>query len=52
MASTARRRCSGDAVYGLPELHREAIRETDLVAVPGCYPTATSSRWPRSSARA
>ncbi len=29
------------AVYGLPELYREAIRETDLVAVPGCYPTAT-----------
>lgn len=30
-----------EAVYGLPELHREAIREADLVAVPGCYPTAT-----------
>ncbi len=27
------------AVYGLPELHRAAIRETTLVAVPGCYPT-------------
>lgn len=27
------------AVYGLPELHREAIRETKLVANPGCYPT-------------
>lgn len=27
------------AVYGLPELHREAIEETDLLAVPGCYPT-------------
>ena len=27
------------AVYGLPELHREEIRATDLVAVPGCYPT-------------
>ncbi|NKB80500.1 MAG: N-acetyl-gamma-glutamyl-phosphate reductase [Nitrospirales bacterium] len=28
------------AVYGLPELHRSAIRTTRLVAVPGCYPTA------------
>jgi len=28
------------AVYGLPELHREAIREAELVANPGCYPTA------------
>ncbi|KAA0010685.1 N-acetyl-gamma-glutamyl-phosphate reductase [Billgrantia pellis] len=28
------------AVYGLPELHREAIREARLIAVPGCYPTA------------
>ena len=30
-----------DAVYGLPELHRDEIRESKLVAVPGCYPTAT-----------
>lgn len=28
------------AVYGLPELHREAIGGADLVANPGCYPTA------------
>jgi N-acetyl-gamma-glutamyl-phosphate reductase len=28
------------AVYGLPELHREKIREAELVANPGCYPTA------------
>lgn len=27
------------AVYGLTELAREAIRKTDLVANPGCYPT-------------
>ncbi len=27
------------AVYGLPELHREIIRGTKLVANPGCYPT-------------
>ncbi len=31
----------GDAVYGLTELHREAIAEADLVANPGCYPTAS-----------
>lgn len=29
------------AVYGLPELHREAIRSAELVANPGCYPTAS-----------
>ncbi len=29
-----------DAVYGLPELNREAIRQARLVANPGCYPTA------------
>src|SRR4029078_4124919 len=28
------------AVYGLPELHREAIAKTKLVASAGCYPTA------------
>ncbi|MEE8366542.1 MAG: N-acetyl-gamma-glutamyl-phosphate reductase [Gammaproteobacteria bacterium] len=28
------------AVYGLPELNRDAIREADLVANPGCYPTS------------
>ncbi|PAU85725.1 N-acetyl-gamma-glutamyl-phosphate reductase [Pseudomonas sp. WN033] len=29
------------AVYGLPEVNREAIRSAQLIAVPGCYPTAT-----------
>ena len=29
------------AVYGLPERYREDIRDADLVANPGCYPTAT-----------
>jgi len=29
-----------EAVYGLPELHREAIRGAGLVANPGCYPTS------------
>lgn len=28
-----------EAVYGLPELHREEIRRARLVANPGCYPT-------------
>ena len=31
-----------DAVYGLPELHRDAIRQARLVANPGCYPTAVT----------
>jgi N-acetyl-gamma-glutamyl-phosphate reductase len=30
-----------EAVYGLTELHREAITEAGLVANPGCYPTAS-----------
>jgi N-acetyl-gamma-glutamyl-phosphate reductase len=30
-----------EAVYGLPELHREALRGATLVATPGCYPTAS-----------
>jgi len=30
----------GSAVYGLPELHRDEIAGADLVANPGCYPTA------------
>lgn len=29
-----------EAVYGLPELNREAIASARLVAAPGCYPTA------------
>lgn len=28
------------AVYGLPEVNREALRSARLVANPGCYPTA------------
>jgi N-acetyl-gamma-glutamyl-phosphate reductase len=30
-----------EAVYGLPEVNREAIKKASLVANPGCYPTAT-----------
>jgi N-acetyl-gamma-glutamyl-phosphate reductase len=29
-----------DAVYGLPEVNREAIKQAKLIACPGCYPTA------------
>ena len=29
-----------EAVYGLPELHREQITKARLVANPGCYPTS------------
>jgi N-acetyl-gamma-glutamyl-phosphate reductase len=29
-----------EAVYGQPELHREAIRTARIVGNPGCYPTA------------
>lgn len=28
------------AVYGLPEANREAIKDARLIACPGCYPTA------------
>jgi len=30
-----------DAVYGLPEVNREAIKSAQLLANPGCYPTAS-----------
>jgi N-acetyl-gamma-glutamyl-phosphate reductase len=29
------------AVYGLPELYRDQVRDAHIVANPGCYPTAT-----------
>jgi len=31
-----------EAVYGLPEINREQIQHSRLVANPGCYPTAVS----------
>jgi N-acetyl-gamma-glutamyl-phosphate reductase len=41
-----------DAVYGLTEQARPAIRATDLVANPGCYPTtAQLPLWPLLKAR-
>ncbi len=30
------------AVYGLPELNREAVKSAQILANPGCYPTATT----------
>jgi N-acetyl-gamma-glutamyl-phosphate reductase len=29
-----------EAVYGLPEIHREAIRTARVIGLPGCYPTS------------
>lgn len=29
-----------EAVYGLPEINREQIKQARLIACPGCYPTA------------
>ncbi len=29
-----------EAVYGLPEFNREQIRDAQLIACPGCYPTS------------
>jgi len=29
-----------EAVYGLPEINREAIRNARLIGLPGCYPTS------------
>lgn len=31
-----------EAVYGLPEIHRDAIRSARVIANPGCYPTAVT----------
>ncbi len=30
-----------ESVYGLPEMYREEIKKSNLVANPGCYPTAS-----------
>ncbi len=34
-----------EAVYGLPEINREKIKQARLVANPGCYPTAVQLGW-------
>ena len=31
-----------EAIYGLPEIHREKIKSARLVANPGCYPTSAT----------
>ena len=31
-----------EAVYGLPEINREAVKNARLIANPGCYPTAVT----------
>lgn len=31
-----------EAVYGLPEINRQAVKQARLVANPGCYPTAVT----------
>ncbi len=30
-----------EAVYGLPELYRESIKDSKIIANPGCYPTTS-----------
>lgn len=30
----------GEAVYGLPEVNRDAIKQARLIGLPGCYPTS------------
>ncbi len=30
----------GEAVYGLPEIHRAALKKAKLIAAPGCFPTS------------
>ncbi|BAQ65059.1 N-acetyl-gamma-glutamyl-phosphate reductase [Geminocystis sp. NIES-3709] len=32
---------ASQAVYGLPELYREQIKNSSLIGCPGCYPTAS-----------
>ncbi len=32
---------AAQAVYGLPELYRDAIKKSQLIGCPGCYPTAS-----------
>jgi N-acetyl-gamma-glutamyl-phosphate reductase len=29
-----------EAVYGIPEIHRERLKSAQLIAAPGCYPTS------------
>ncbi|AOS96796.1 N-acetyl-gamma-glutamyl-phosphate reductase [Microbulbifer aggregans] len=36
---------AAESVYGLPEVHRQEIAGAQLVACPGCYPTAIQLGW-------
>lgn len=29
-----------NAIYGLPEIHKEKIKKSEIIASPGCYPTS------------
>ena len=40
-----------EAVYGLPELHRDELEGRRLIATPGCYVTAATLAFGRSSRR-
>ena len=35
------RAIAATAIYGLPELYREKIKQSQLIGCPGCYPTAS-----------
>jgi len=34
-----------EAVYGLPEVNRDAIRKARVIGLPGCYPTSVQLGW-------
>lgn len=34
-----------EAVYGLPEVNRDAIRKARVIGLPGCYPTTVQLGW-------
>src|SRR5690606_2028064 len=34
-----------EAVYGLPEVNRDAIRAARVIGLPGCYPTSVQLGW-------
>ncbi len=35
------RAIAAKAIYGLPELYREQVKQSQLIGCPGCYPTAS-----------
>ncbi|MFT5206331.1 MAG: N-acetyl-gamma-glutamyl-phosphate reductase [Candidatus Omnitrophota bacterium] len=42
-----------DAVYGMPEINRAAVKNADFIANPGCYPTAIIlALWPLLKSKA